>query len=417
MYLSNILLKTKREFLQIFFVWVIKIIAAISLGLIYQTYYSGGDTFSLFEDGKQLYNIAKNEFHIYIDIVISTLLGKKSPHNYLLASSNPRAVIMAIYNSLLIVLVGKNYWLVSVFAASLHFVVTIGLVKQLKEQFSLSTRKLCISFFFFPSILFWSSGLLKENLLTSGLYLCIILYFKIHDSNLKFLNRLFYSISLLLLLYLLFRLKYYYIAVFTPLLCAHYISSKSHDFFRSWLSIKLVRYAQALSLILVFSSLILLATFTHPNLNVDFILQAVVQNNLKMASETQDQSNLIEYNELDATPMSFLKNMPYVAYQGLVRPYIWERGNIFKKVVALENIFIILMLIYALYRVYFNNNMKGSYFLEVISILLYSLIMLVLLSMATPNLGTLSRYKVGFLPFLILIIWPSNLKINPRNWS
>lgn len=405
-----------REFLELFFIWLSKIIAAVLLGLIYQNYYLGGDTFSLFEDGKQLYDIAKNEFQVYIDIVSSTLLGKKSAYNNLLASSNSRAVLMSIYNSLLIALVGKNYWLVSVFAASFHFIITLGLVKRLNEQFSLTKDRLYIAFFFFPSILFWTSGLLKENLLTAGLYLCIILYLKFHDKKLKFLNGLFYFFCLLCVLWLLFRLKYYYIAVFAPLLFSHYLASQSYYFFKDKFKVKQVRYAQVSLLMFVFFSLVSLATFTHPNLRIDFILHAVVENNLKMASETSEKPNLIEYNELSVEPTSFLKNIPYATFQGLIRPYVWEDGNVFKKFVALENLLIVLMLAYTLFSMFYNNTMNNTYFLEVTSIILFCVVMIVLLSMATPNLGTLARYKVGFLPFLILIIWPSKLKIKLGNW-
>ena len=398
----------KNTFYLLLFAWFCKIVAAILLGFIYQQHYQGGDTFSLFEDGKELYFLAKENFEAYLDVIFSTLLGKKSLYSQMLDNQNPRAVLMAIYNSVLVFIVGPNYWLAAMLTASMHFVIIILLIKQLEEQFYLSKLRLYAAFVFFPSVLFWSSGLLKETLLTAGLYLVIIIYLKLLNKkvHLAMLQNSIFLLILLILLGLLFRLKYYYIAVFVPLIFAHYVASKLKPFLIGIFKNEKVLFVQFAILLFLFLGSVLLATLSHPNLQLDFVLEAIVQNNEKMAAETTDATNLINYSDLNAAPISFLKNLPHAFFQGLIRPYIWEEGNIFKKWVAVENACIVLMMLFALYKVVMRK-INNPHFLEIATIVLFSIVMLALLSMATPNLGTLTRYKVGFLPFLLLLILPS----------
>jgi hypothetical protein len=45
-------------------------------------------------------------------------------------------------------------------------------------------------------------------------------------------------------------------------------------------------------------------------------------------------------------------------------------------------------------------------------ILVYVVLLCVLLALSTPNLGTLSRYRVGFLPFFVFVIAYGNPLIN-----
>jgi len=394
----------------LFFAWLCKVVAAVLLGYIYQDFYSTGDTFSLFEDGQRLKDLAEDNLSAYTQVLLNTLAGSKSEFSIALANSNPRAVLMSLFNSFLIFIFGENYWLVAMVAASINFFAALLLIQQLQKIFQISTTKLYIAFFFFPSVLLWSSGLLKENLLTAGLYIALVLYLKISvlkKANTNYLKSSIYAFLLSILLFLLFRLKYYYVAVFVPLLLAHYTAKKLTVASDYWQNM----YFRLGVMLLVFSLLVLAATHTHPNLKLGNILGAIVENNQKMVSETSNPKNLIVYHDLSAELSSFVKNLPQAFMQGLLRPYVWESGHILKRLAALENSILIIMVIYALYRL-FAQQRSITHYLEVFAVILFCTIMLALLAMATPNLGTLARYKVGFLPFLLLLVFPSNFKLS-----
>lgn len=397
--------------------WVAKMVAAIYLGLIYSEYYGGGDTFSLFEDGKKLCELAKNDFASYFHIIIEVLQGKAISHYDALVNVNPRAVLMSLYNSVLIFIVGKNYWFVALFASSLNFIVTLKFLLQLEKLFKLSPIKLSIAFFFFPSILFWTSGLLKENLLLTGLCIILTIYLKIiyaKPTQIKTTKKIIYFIVFVAVLFLLFRLKYYYTAIFAPLLFAHWVAvigtSSVIDFTNKW-KIQYSKESISISLfIIVFFLTVFLATLSHPNLHLENILQAIVTNHTKMAEESIHQHNLIVLHDFQPEIISFIKNLPQAFLEGLFRPYLWEGGNVFKRLAAIENVFLCLLILYGLYQVKKKSQHIKTLQLEILFISFYVLIMSTLLAFATPNLGTLVRYKVGYLPFLLLLLLPNSYR-------
>ncbi len=395
--------------------WVAKMVAAIFLGLIYSEYYGGGDTYSLFEDGKKLYAIAKRDFTAYFHIVTHVLQGKPISSIYGLGNVNPRAVLMALYNSLLIFFTGGNYWLTALLSSSINFLATAKFLLQLEKQYQLKPIKLSIAFFFFPSILLWTSGLLKENLLLTGLCIILTVYLKMLDtkpSQIKFSRRILYLLILFIVLFFLYRLKYYYTAIFAPLLLAHWVAVKGAPLLGSFIN-KWQFHCSKLAIqyflfITVFSLSVSIATLSHPNLHLANILQAIVTNHTKMAGESMHQYNLIVFNDLQPEISSFIKNLPQAFIEGLFRPYLWEKGNVLKKLAAVENLCLLFLVLFSLLQFKKRKQYIKTLQLETLFIIFYVLIMCTLLAFATPNLGTLVRYKVGYLPFLLLLILPNS---------
>ncbi|UZR94548.1 hypothetical protein [Chondrinema litorale] len=381
---------------------LLKVVAAISLGLIYKYYYGVGDTFSLFDDGKLLAKLAIDQPDTYLQVLWQTVKGRRVDDLIILANANPRAVAMSVFNSVLCLLSGNNYWLSAFYAAILNFLALTTLVYTLEKIFKLSKQSLLIAFFFYPSVLLWTSGLLKENVLLACLSIVSaiilrLLYPEFFKKRIVVISLLYWLILAFSLL-IIYRLKYYYLAVYLPVVIAYSVvvifkKKQSNTVFRS----------QKILFIGVFLFTILLATSIHPNLNLDKVVAALVLNHDIMVEETSKPENLIQYNNLKASFSSVLKNTPKAFWEGLARPYLWEQGNWLKKISGLENLLFLLLLFGALFK-WGQSGFKTKYSIEVLAVCAFSLVLLLMLALSAPNLGNLVRYKTGFIPFLILLL-------------
>ncbi|MEM1137846.1 MAG: hypothetical protein AAGI07_18570, partial [Bacteroidota bacterium] len=147
-----------------------------------------------------------------------------------------------------------------------------------------------------------------------------------------------------------------------------------------------------------------LATRLHPNLYLGKVINALVLNHDLMVKDSAHPENLIFYNGLQPTFLAILKNIPKAFWEGLLRPYIWENGNVLKRIMALENTFFIGLLLTGIYR-WRKACFPLKYPLEIQAIIFFSLVLLVMLAISAPNLGNLVRYKAGFMPFLLLLLF------------
>ena len=73
---------------------------------------------------------------------------------------------------------------------------------------------------------------------------------------------------------------------------------------------------------------------------------------------------------------------------------------------VLENLFLAAITAIAIFWGKRPSSKKDA--ILVVSVLMYSLGMATFLAFSTPNFGTLMRYKIGFLPFLAMILMFGN---------
>ncbi|MGB0525495.1 MAG: hypothetical protein ACPGJS_21140 [Flammeovirgaceae bacterium] len=377
---------------------LIKIIAGIGLGLIYRHHYEAlGDTFSYFHDAQLIAAQYDQSPIAYLDFITFSV-NDYTEVIHSLQIKNPRGLIFSKLASVSYLL-SENYWLMSIHFSLFSFLGSWQLANRLTQLFKGKQLLVAISFFYFPSFVFWSSGLLKESVLIGSLFLLMawLLQWIYAPKSLKLRG---IKIGLgLLFLYLIFKMKYYYLAAFIPciglLLIAEWLD-------KTWAFPAWKKYMTLFVLLFMLAGL---ASFVHPNLHADQIITAIVTNNLKMAAETENQTALIQFEALEPNLLSLLQHMPTALWEGLFRPYIWEKGHLFWRFTAFENTLILLLCFGTIRTLVFSGlSTKPIYQNIIIFSLLYILVLAVLLSLAAPNLGNLVRYKTGFMPFLIYLL-------------
>ncbi len=375
---------------------IVKVLAGITLGLLYTYYYSVGDTFQYFYDGTRLATLAQDDVRTYFTFLWS---GDESFGVWTsLELTVPRALFLVKIVSVLCFITLNNYWIISLYFSLASFYGAWLLVRQIVALSPSSKQAAVVAFLFFPSVVFWSSGLIKESLAMASLFfICSLFINAWQKKNLKLIEWTFMLVSF----WILWNLKYYYLAVFLPTAMTGLVL---HFFVFPFLKTKKI-IVRLMVWSIVFTMLLIVVSFIHPNFYPRQFLEVIVSNNQTFVQQS-DPHDVIQYYNLQPTALSILINSPWALFSGLFRPFVWEAKTIFQFLVAAENAIVFLLTISALLR--WKEWLQSPLRLLVFSIVVYATILCVFLALSTPNFGTLVRFKVGFLPFLLLVILIDN---------
>lgn len=378
---------------------IIKVVAGIAVGLVYKYYYISGDTFAFYKEAVDLVNIAYRHPVDYVKILLVNEVPKEFAE-LLNLKSQPRAFFTAKLVSLVNLVTYNNYWLSGIYFSFFSYLGMWYLANMLASKFENTKYYSAIAFLFFPSVVFWSSGITKESVVMGCL--CFIVGFSI--PYLIISQKISYPriILMALFLWILLKLKYYYVGVLIPIMAANFIVA----FLR--LNFKFVQknyYTHFGSWLLVFALILLFASTIHPNLRAGNFLESMVTTHNQIY-ELSSPEDLIAYNKLDPTISSILINLPKALYSGLYRPSLLDARTTFQYWVGFENLILIILTIGALFRLF--RNQRFPHRILIFSIVAYILILASFMALSSPNFGTLVRYKIAFLPFFIYIIIVDN---------
>lgn len=365
---------------------IAKCMAGVSLGIIYSTYYDTSDTFTFFQLAAEQADLARNDMGSYLNFLFSAQEG------YFLGEH--RTIFYTKITSVLALLTGNNYWITSVYFSLISFFAAWYVSHTVARIFPEYKAAACIAFLFFPSVVFWSSGIIKESLAMAALFFLTALFLKLWvKERIPILSILLAVICGIIV----FNLKYYYLAVFIPVTVSSLIAQRISE----KIGIE-SKGKQILLLTGVLSFGFLAITFLHPNFSPSRILEVVVfSNNVFMDVCTPD--DVIHFYKLEPTWASILINAPWAFISGLFRPFVWEANTIFKFITGVENLMLLILTIFAI--PYLKSIVHSPHRLLILAVILYCAVLSIFLALSTPNFGTLARYGAGYLPFVALIVF------------
>ncbi|SHK80863.1 hypothetical protein SAMN02746009_01607 [Hymenobacter psychrotolerans DSM 18569] len=108
----------------------------------------------------------------------------------------------------------------------------------------------------------------------------------------------------------------------------------------------------------------------------------------------------LEYPNLQPTGESLLQHTPQAVAAALSRPWPWEGSSPLYVAAGLENLLLLVLLLWAAAETVRGRPGRLP-FAVVVALLAYCLLLAALLGLSTPNLGTLNRYRVALLPYLL----------------
>lgn len=382
--------KSSRGSALLTFYWpgiILKITAGIFVGILYSNYYASGDSWVIFAEAVKLKNVAFHSFSTFINVYFGSNYDGISDFAYLL---QPRAALMAKLVAPLAMVTNDNYWLTSMYLSSFSF-TGFWLFANVIYKITKDKWVAVIPTIFYPSIVFWSSGVLKESLAIGALAGVMAIFISTYThKKITWPLLLFFFPGLLLLMFL----KYYFAAVFFVTVISGYLSRIIVLKRAPW-------QAEIGSLIAIFLVILGLASLLHINLWPSRFLSVMV-NNYHQYVLSSAADNVVEFKNLQPTVLSFLLYSPKALFAGLFFPLWWGTFNMLKLFAVIENWLVLMLFIYAArhFQIPKQREMRILLWLGI----LFVIITAIFITFSAPNLGTLARYKIGYMFVFVTII-------------
>jgi hypothetical protein len=266
-------------------------------------------------------------------------------------------------------------------------------------------KKLAIAIIYLPTLIFWSSGVLKDPICICMLgWLTYSLYYLLKKKQSLVKNIIIVIVST----YILYIVKMYIIICYLPFYFLYLIL----------INIKLLKnkiskflFILALCSLIIFGLFALSENEAFKELLGSFAIDKITEsvktqqsNFINMADGAESSFSLgIEY---DGSFSSFLKMTPAAIVATFFRPFLWESKKISTLLSSVESLALMLLTLYVFlragplkfFKTIFTNPMVFFCFF-------YSIVFAIFVGATTLNFGTLVRYKIPCMPFYIIAIF------------
>jgi hypothetical protein len=372
---------------------IIKLLCGIAYGLLYKYYFNYGDTFSYYHQGLEIAEFATVDFKGYLKLLFFDHVPDHIKLGFTL-DLHPRAYWFSKVISTVLLLTGKNYWITATYLSLFSF---IG-IKSIGESLLKITPKdkwmIIISFFLFPTFVLWSSGLTKESLAIGSLfYMISICLLVVNNYKIKI-----YQVLLFILFFWVeYKVRFFYLAAFLLTIGLFTVTSLCNK------RLNLTGSQKIISALFLLTAFIIGVSQMDFTLNFSYFPEYLIH--AYITDFKKNPSNAIAYLQLEPTYQSIMINSPLALISGLFRPSFLDVRSIPMIFVAMENFIILILFIFNFKRIFSGPPIQKAFWV-------YILILALFLAIASPNFGSLTRYKVAFLPFLLFLIMKDNYLIN-----
>ena len=379
--------------------FALKLIAAFAMWFIYTNHYtdrSKADIFRYYDDAKVFQHLLKDHKTEYFKFfyqekstneevnVVLKYTNNWDTHNGSSLFGNNRLIIRA--NMLLNLFSLGSYGVHAIVFSFLAFMGLFWIFRFFHQQLPERKWLVFLAVFAFPSIVFWSSGVLKESLV----FFFIGLILNCGNYALKGKKPVARTLIVTLAFFLLFQTRAIIALILIPIVLGFI-----------WNKVKVQRRVFLPYFIMLFialSSLTESEKITGKDFYGILVEKRMAFEELSNQNETQSGIMAIRYT---ADGYSILKSTPIALINSIFRPTPWEAKGALMWIATLENILLFLMLILlVIFPIPIIKNKNLLWFA-----LLFALANLIVVGLTTPILGAISRYRViGLLFFLLAYI-------------
>jgi len=398
-------------------VFYLKVLAGISVTLIYTYYYkdrSTSDIYKYFDDARIICSSFQENPKIYVELVLG--LNSDSPEHIKYTSKmrnwspldaqwlnytqtkdtnffNSNRIITRI-NAILIPFSNGNIFIHALFFSFLSFIGLFYLYKQITENHKKNNLIVFGIIFLLPSTLLWCSGPLKDTLVLSVLNILIYILFHLTHKKLSITNASLF----ILFIFLIIITKYYVAIALIPVLLGFSVK-------------RILHFSPVKSYTIVLGALLLIS-FILPIISSSFNVWQILIDKREESLKTAiwaEANHQIFYNTVSNNLNKILLHIPLSISNAVLRPFIWEAGNSpFILLSGVENFLVALFLIICSVKLK-SENWKNELLLFY---LFFALSAAFIIGFTTPVTGGLVRYKTIFIQYLLLFaLYASSLEI------
>ncbi len=393
----------------------LKIFGAIMLGIIYQFYYQGGDTFNYYQQSSVIYQAFWESPIIGLKMLFSN--GEFRPDTFKYAQliywyDSPTEYFVIKVAAVLGLFCFNSYSSIAVLFAVFSFTGLWAAYLTFVKQNPSSFKPIGFAFFFLPSVFFWGSGLMKDTITLGALGWMFYGFY--HGFILK--DNIVRSLIIMLIsFHIIYQVKIYILLSFLPP-AIYWVFTEHGQKIRNRLSKHILKPI----LIILGLSLAYFAGITVTEGDAKYDISNIA-GRTKINAEYLYRISLLQegsayyLGELDGTYQSMLKIAPNAIGVTLLRPYIWEIRNPLMALSALESAVFTIILFSLLLNPGITTTVK---LISQKPLILFCFLFTINLAFAVGlnsfNFGTLVRYKIQLLPFylsgIILIKHYGNFK-------
>lgn len=393
----------------------VKFVGAIALGLVYQFYYDGGDTFTYFHLGSRWIWEAFLVNPYYAFKMIFVAGGEHASELFQFSSriytyGDPASYFVVRVAGFFDLFTGHTYLATALCFAAISFTGVWAMYVSFCRFYPTLSSYFAYAILFIPSIFFWGSGLMKDTLTLGALGL----FFFGATHLFVFKKNIFIAaISILIGFYVLYIVKIYIIICFVPALI-FWLFLNYQNRIRSLI----VKIAIGPVLLAIGGLAAGYATLLVSEEHYRYSLEEVAYTAEQTArwnyyvSERNDGSGYT-LGDFDFTPAGLVRKIPLAVITALFRPFLWETRNPVMLLAALENLVILILFVRGIFKFRRFNDLENKKLL--ILCFSFSLLFSFAIGVTTYNFGSLVRYKIPMLPFLAAGLIILNFKKHSKN--
>jgi len=377
------------------FFFLLKVVAGVFLTLIYTYYYTDrakADIYRFFNDSKIISPLLFSQPVAWLKIMTGYGINEPEVFKHLLPTqyfSHPGLDIVTNNTFIIRVNVLLNYFSFSniyINTLFLNFISFIGLTalfKVLRPYFSSFQQILYVPLFLLPSVVFWSSGLLKESLLFTGLAMFLQVYLCQPFESLRqlFLTGMVSIAGLFILI--LTKLP---VAVVALVISGIVLQIRKPSV-----------YARTIALFLLV--IVIASVYWYGNYVCSLLLDK--RNEFIELALQENAGSILDTHMIESIPVSLLKLLPVALTEAVFRPFVWSSGKIFEKAFAFENLLFLLLCILPLrwFKIPTGERLMLS-----LCFLLFAFCNYLVIGITVPITGAIVHYRVIAAPFLLLAV-------------
>ena len=393
----------------------VRIIGALALGILYQFYYDGGDTFNFHTGGSR---------HVWEAFMDSPFKGVRllftdgSQTGIYEYSSrieffkDPPTYFVIRIAAFFDLFTFSSYSATAVLFSVTSFIGSWMMFTTFYKRYPNLARWLAVTLLYIPSVVFWGSGLLKDTITLACLGAATFGFDKI------FLQKKITPGSVLILtlsLFVIFNVKKFILQAYIPSVIIWILAYQ----------LRKVKSVAVKTIVFPVIVIIMIASAYYSVVKVgEGDTKYSVNQLVKTAQITAYDIRFITgknagsgytLGELGEDWQDLVKLAPGAINVSLFRPYLWEVKNPLMLMSALEGLILFLFTLYVIFKkkLAILPALKNP---DIMFMLAFSIIFAFAVGVSTFNFGTLSRYKIPILPFystamVLLLNFKSDLRL------
>lgn len=381
---------------------LVKFIGALALGMIYQFYYGGGDTFNFHTHGSHwIWQAFMDEPTKGIQLFLSNGSHHGSTYQYsshIWFFRDAASMFVIKITAFFDLFTFGTYSATALFFAAFAFSGHWALFTVFQKHYPSVTKHLAIACIFIPSVIFWGSGILKDSITLAAL--CWMTYA-------LFRMALFSRFTLInILLFLFMGWMIYSIKIYI-LLC--FLVGSSIFLYLQYISkvrSVLIKIMIAPMLMVFFLGGGYLALNKISEDDSRYALDKIGETAMITAYDIrygwgarQGENSGYTLGELDGSIGSLIRLAPQGIIVTLFRPWIWEVKNPLMLLAALESMIFLALTLYLLTTQKWKLILHQLKHPVTLFCLSFALMFAFAVGVSTFNFGTLMRYKIPVMPF------------------